>query len=281
MKSNHELTVENGILHEIIEHFPGGVIAYDHNLRLVVCNGKQKALLNYPPELFDFGMPTLEQVIRFNAVRGEYGLGQIEEQVRLRMALAEKREAHRFIRRRPNGMMIEVRGEPLPNGGFVTNYVECRDEAVLEQPTRPREPVRRAMSELEFLEKLEHVVTSPHLRKVSAIHCIEVQTTLQEPSNNSEVHHDVCKAVEMRLLEKLRASDIVARIGSVFAVLQFGIEKPSDTAKLQHRLLEACRCTLTTKTGQIESTVKFGLAMFPRDGTNAVALLNKARQNLV
>ena len=106
------LLAENQMLHAVIDNFPGGILLYDKNLRLVVCNEKQKALLGYPPALFEFGLPSLEQIFRFNANRGEYGSGDIDAHVRERMRLAALRQPHVFERTRPNGTVLQIRGVP-------------------------------------------------------------------------------------------------------------------------------------------------------------------------
>jgi hypothetical protein len=274
------LKAENKFLRSVIEAFPGGVIAYNKYQQVIVCSEKQKELLEYPPYLFEFGMPSLEQVVRCHAKRGEYGKGDIDDLVQHRLGLAGKREAHRFVRRLPNGSVVEVRGDPLPDGGFVTQYFECDGKEVIEQPLRLTDAAlqKRVMSELEFLEKLEYVVTSPHLRKVSAVHSIEVlhhgssATAAEDP-----VHQMACRAIEQRLLQSLRGSDIVARIGSTFAILQFGIERPSDVTRLQLRVAEACKTPVASPGIHVNADTRLGVALFPRDGTNALQLMNKAR----
>ena len=40
------------LLEAVIDNFPGGVSLFDSNLEMVICNARQKAMLEYPPELF-------------------------------------------------------------------------------------------------------------------------------------------------------------------------------------------------------------------------------------
>ena len=65
-----DLETQNQWLRIVVDHFPGGILLFDSDLKLVLCNDLQKKLLNYPPALFEYGLPSLEQIIRFNAVRG-------------------------------------------------------------------------------------------------------------------------------------------------------------------------------------------------------------------
>ena len=112
----------------LVEHFPGGLCAFDENLNMTVCNEYLKKLLNYPPELFGEGLPTIEQLFRFKAKRGEYGPGDVEQHVRSRLALVAQRQPHRYERQLNDGRIIEVRGRPLENGGFVTTYFDVTEK---------------------------------------------------------------------------------------------------------------------------------------------------------
>lgn len=119
---------ELDLLRSVVEQFPGGLCAFDKNLKMTVCNEYLKKLLNYPPELFGNGLPTIEQLFRFKAERGEYGSGDVEQHVRSRMALVAQRLPHRYERRMPDGRVIEVRGRPLDGGGFVTTYLDITEK---------------------------------------------------------------------------------------------------------------------------------------------------------
>ena len=69
----------------------------------------------------------LADLYRFNAERGEYGPGDHDEQVRMRMEIARRFEPYRFERERPGGMVLEERGMPLDAGGFVTIYTDLTE----------------------------------------------------------------------------------------------------------------------------------------------------------
>ena len=83
-------------------------------------------LLGFPRELCVPGTP-FANFIRFNAERGEYGPGDVEEIVREHVERAKRREPHHFERTCPDGSVIEVRGTPLPGRGFVATYTYITD----------------------------------------------------------------------------------------------------------------------------------------------------------
>ena len=118
-------TIESSLsrLRDAVDNIDQGITMVDAMLRLVVWNKRFSELLHIPQELLVFGLP-LEAIFRFNAERGEYGPGDVTQQVAERLALAARHEAHLFERTRPDGTVIEVCGKPLATGGFVTTYTD-------------------------------------------------------------------------------------------------------------------------------------------------------------
>lgn len=104
-----------------------GVTVFDADLKLVACNQRFLALLDFPPELGKVGTP-FDAYIRYNAYRGEYGPGDPEQQVAERVALAWRFEPHDTERSRPDGSVLRVRGEPLPAGGFIALYTDMTEQ---------------------------------------------------------------------------------------------------------------------------------------------------------
>lgn len=130
-----------------------GISVFDGELRLVAWNRPFLELLDFPASLARVGTPFVD-FIRYNAERGEYGPGDPAAQVAERLAEARNFQAHIRERRRPNGSLLLLRGEPLPNGGFVTLYSDITEQRYLEHLTEHQniqldERVRRRTAQLE------------------------------------------------------------------------------------------------------------------------------------
>ena len=108
---------------EAIENIPQGISMFDSEQRLVAWNQRFFDLLDFPDHLAVVGT-SFAAFFRHNAERGEYGPGDIEQQVAERVAKANTLEPHFFERERPDGTVIEIRGKPLPGGGFITTYTD-------------------------------------------------------------------------------------------------------------------------------------------------------------
>ena len=139
-------------LRTVIENMPGAISMFDADLNMLACNSKLKEMLDFPDCLFAAGLPSLIELLRYNAARGEYGPGDIDELVATRVAQARRPAAHVFERTRRDGTVLEIRGAPLRNGGFVTIYTDVTARRQAE------EALKAAMAESER--------TRQHLRSV-------------------------------------------------------------------------------------------------------------------
>lgn len=128
------------------------IAVFDAEPKLVAWNQALSRLLDFPPELVREGTP-FEAFVRFNAARGEYGEGEIEQLVAERMAAARSFQPHYFERQRPNGQILAVRGVPIPNLGFVSLWTDVtelrRNERLIEEQNQQLEArVRERTAEL-------------------------------------------------------------------------------------------------------------------------------------
>ncbi|WP_028671373.1 PAS domain-containing hybrid sensor histidine kinase/response regulator [Saccharospirillum impatiens] len=121
------------VLSATLENIDHGVSVLDGDMNLVAWNRKYLEMYEYPKGMIRVGAP-VETLVRFNAEHGECGPGSADEHVKRRIEHLKKGTSHRFIRVRRDGSVIEIRGNPLPGGGFVTTFnditefVKAQDE---------------------------------------------------------------------------------------------------------------------------------------------------------
>lgn len=125
----------------MIDHMTQGVSVVDENMCLVAWNNQYLVLFDYPKDLVYVGCP-IADLIRYNAERGECGPGSIEEHVRKRIHWMKVGSAHEFERIRKDGRVIQMRGNPIEGGGFVTTFADIttfrENEALLEGRVKDR-----------------------------------------------------------------------------------------------------------------------------------------------
>ena len=151
MKPPNTLEQRSAWTLDALNYLDQGISVFDQNLRLIACNQRMIELLEIPEPLVETNQH-IGEIFRFNAQRGEYGEGDIDTLVAERVRLAETFEPHVFDRIRPDGTIIEVRGNPMQNnGGFVTTYTDVTEqrqaEARLEKRVKKRTEEYRRESE--------------------------------------------------------------------------------------------------------------------------------------
>jgi diguanylate cyclase (GGDEF)-like protein/PAS domain S-box-containing protein len=135
------LARQRDVMKTIIDNFPGAISLCDTELRLTAHNDQFMTLLDFPPELFAKGWAHLQDLARFNAQRGEYGPGDPEQQVQVIVERTTNVQAHCMERQRPNGQWLEIRGMPIPSGGFVTSYMDITERKQAQQYEQLRSEV--------------------------------------------------------------------------------------------------------------------------------------------
>lgn len=106
-----------------LDQLDQGISVFDGELKMVAWNDPFLQLLDFPQEMAYVGAP-FDSFIRYNAERGEYGAGDVEQLVAERVKAALTFQPHYLERKRPNGQIITVRGEPMPGQGFVSLYTD-------------------------------------------------------------------------------------------------------------------------------------------------------------
>ncbi|WP_315386734.1 PAS-domain containing protein [uncultured Stenotrophomonas sp.] len=106
-----------------LAHLPQGVVVIDSEQRLVAWNVRYLELFRFPPDLIQVGRP-IEEAFRFNARRGLLGPGPIDEAIERRLNHLRSGRPHMRESEKDDGTVLEIRGNPLPDGGFVTSYAD-------------------------------------------------------------------------------------------------------------------------------------------------------------
>lgn len=120
------LSEQKQIIDVAMANMDQAISMFDDDMNLAVSNRRFNELYNIPEELSKPGT-SLETLFRYVAERGDYGDGDIDQIVQERMNIAAKFEPHKFQRVLEDGRTLEVKGNPVPGGGFVTTYTDITD----------------------------------------------------------------------------------------------------------------------------------------------------------
>jgi diguanylate cyclase (GGDEF)-like protein/PAS domain S-box-containing protein len=114
-------------LQAMIDNFPGGIVLVDKDHRVVGSNACYRRLLDLPDNLFSNGETPYSDVVKLRALRGDYGDGNIYEQIQLRLDRMRNTTPHDYERKDDKGRTLEVRSVPITGGGRLTTYFDVTE----------------------------------------------------------------------------------------------------------------------------------------------------------
>ena len=115
------LRFNQDILFASFENISSGISVVNGDLNMVAWNRRYEEMFNYPKGMLQIGTPVAD-LVRLNAKRGLLGPGAIEEHVQRRLTHLLNGKPYRVVRNHHNHHVIEIKGNPLPDGGYVTTY---------------------------------------------------------------------------------------------------------------------------------------------------------------
>jgi Na+/proline symporter/signal transduction histidine kinase len=120
-ETSHAIQFNRELLRAALENLSQGVSVVDADLCLVAWNQRYQQLFEYPDGMVAVGRP-IEDLIRYNAQRGWVVSADVDAAVARRLAHMRAGKAHSHERELPDGKVLEILGNPMPGGGFVTSY---------------------------------------------------------------------------------------------------------------------------------------------------------------
>ncbi len=140
-----------------------GVVMLDGDMRLLEWNQRFPEIAGVPAEILRVDMP-VEDILRAQAQSGQFGPVDIEAEVARRATnLRAGIYSDTIERTRPDGAVLELRRNQLPDGGFVTLYTDITERReslnALRAANALAEAARTAMSR--FVAIVSHEIRTP------------------------------------------------------------------------------------------------------------------------
>jgi len=125
-EASQDLRFNQQVLQAALQNMSQGISVIDREQRLVAWNRRYAELFGYPDELLQVGRPIAE--LTAWSLHRQAGAGaderRIARAVERRLAFMRHGSAHLTERVFPDGSIVEIRGNPMPGGGFVATFTD-------------------------------------------------------------------------------------------------------------------------------------------------------------
>jgi diguanylate cyclase (GGDEF)-like protein len=274
-----ELQAQNMRIDAALSNMSQGLVMYDAEGRLVVCNHRFISMYHYNADDIRPGMPLID-LIKLRRVNGTF-CGNPDRyvddlRIRLKAGLANTQ-----FNELDDGRTISIVRQPMPGGGWVATHEDvterrqaeikiahmARHDALTDLPNRVllRERLSEALPHVENGQWLAVLYLDLDQFK-------NVNDTLGHPAGD-----ELLRVVADRLRGCVHETDTISRVGGdEFCIIQHGIRDAADSERLARRVAEAIRqpCDIHGHMVMIDASI--GIAFAPADGTDANELLKNA-----
>jgi class 3 adenylate cyclase/PAS domain-containing protein len=204
------LAAKEAQLHAALDNMPGALVYTDEHLNVVFCNNRFKDMYGVPQELLQAGR-YYPDFLRYLAVNGYYGKGDIEGLVARRIESLRNPSGESFEDHSPDGRWFRIRRRRAMGGGCVT---------VMTDVTQQKHAERELFEAKQRAEEANKVITEKNR---------ELELLARElRDKNRQVEEQAAELAEWNSTLETRVAEQVSQIGRYSRLTRFLSPKVSD-----------------------------------------------------
>jgi signal transduction histidine kinase len=231
-----EATAKTEQLEVTLAGMADGVSMLDAHLCLVEWNARFPEIAGIPGDILRVGQP-MEQILRAQAIAGQFGDVNVEAEIERRMATLRAGRAGTTERATPDGRFLQLRRNRLPDGGFVTLYSDITEHKLAEQALQ----AARAAADTANAAKSRFVAIVSH----------EIRTPLNALLNTMRLLADSDLATTQRSLVDMARQSGDALYGLINDILEMSRMEAGQLTLRPSRF--ALRPVLASATGMFQA----------------------------
>ncbi|MGJ3258913.1 MAG: diguanylate cyclase [Rhodospirillales bacterium] len=278
-EADERIAKQAEIIQGVLDNMDPGITLFDQDMNLVSYNERFVELFDLPADLVSEKAPLMD-ILRHMAARGEFNDATVDEEV---AELFTSGETFRMDHARPGGLVIEIRGGPMPGGEFIASYTDITDRKKMEEDLRrlaTTDPLTGVNNRRRYTEISERELT--RCKRYRHPICVLMLDADHFKNINDSYGHEagdrVLKALADACAGELRDVDVLGRFGGEEFTVTLP-ETPMETAlEAAERLrVKIAETTVKLEDGQdISFTVSIGASCLNDPEEGLADLLNRA-----
>ncbi len=274
-----ELRIQNDRFEAAINNMSQGLMMFDAQGRVVVCNQRFLDMYGLPPDSVRPGS-SIADILRARLKAGTFSGDPEAWGSHLVEAYASGSLGNRTLDL-PDGRTISISSRTIPESGWVATHEDITERRRAEQKIAHmahHDALTDLPNRLMLREWIEQALKHLDDGRSLAVHYIDLDhfKTVNDTLGHS-VGDDLLLAVAGRLRRSVRENEMVARIGGdEFAVVQTGVTSRSDAATLANRIRQTINAPYNLHGHVAIVDASIGIALAPADGRDPHVLMKNA-----
>jgi len=267
------------LLHTVLNNMSQGVLLFDSDLKLVICNQHYIEMYGLPHDNVRPGR-TLRDLLNSRIQAGTFSDDPDDYIARLEECIVAGK-VFTNISKLADGRVISLVSKPVYGGGWLATHDDITERQCAEERIghmARHDALTDLPNRLLLRERLDHELKRVKRGESLAVLCLDldhfksVNDTLGHP-----IGDELLKLVADRLRGCTREPDTIARLGGdEFAIIMTKMQKTSDPAMLARRIRDSIVKPYQIEGHQIITDISIGISIAPDDGTEPDELLKNA-----
>ncbi|QQO11532.1 EAL domain-containing protein [Bradyrhizobium diazoefficiens] len=275
--SRELLTLEKQRLDRAVNNMTQGLLLFDAERRLVVCNQRYIEMYGLSADVVKPGS-SFHDIIAHRRATGSF-TGDVDDYVA--RVLRDIHVRNSMVVDTADGRSIHILNEPLADGGWVATHEDITERRRIEERITHLahyDALTDLPNRTMFHEHLRSELAAVAGGEQLAVHYIDID---EFKGVNDALGHlvgdDLLKSIAQSLRRCIGPADFVARLGGdEFAIVQSAVTSPDQVNELVARVFEAIRMPFDCMGHHLTTDASIGIALAPEHGTALDQILKNA-----